>query len=241
MLCVDTFDKWTGLRGDAENKTGEILAALEPLQNAAAAGLAVVISADQRKAQGSHGDAVRGSNALAGGVDVVLELERSSVDLSSSVRVLKAVSRYEETPEELTAELTETGYTASESVSALRAKSELDRVAAAVERLAGARTSDAYPTVEELSESVDLPKSTVRERLGVLQDAGRIQRCGSGKRNDAYRYFPFDSTDGDLLGRRNKNGAGQLEENRQILGQLRGRADDCHRRGPRSEAGGDQS
>jgi AAA domain/DnaB-like helicase N terminal domain len=71
ILAVDTFDKWTGLRGDSENKTGEVLAALEPLQNAAAAGLAVVICAHQRKAQGSHGDAVRGSNALAGGVDIV--------------------------------------------------------------------------------------------------------------------------------------------------------------------------
>ena len=96
LLVVDTFDRWTGLRGDAENAAGAVNEALEPLKYAAAAGLAVLLVSHQRKSSGEFGEAVRGSNALTGGVDVVVELERPSrtLELGSHSRVLRAVSRF---------------------------------------------------------------------------------------------------------------------------------------------------
>jgi hypothetical protein len=57
VLVVDTFDRWTGLRGDAENAAGAVNAALEPLQYAAAAGLAVLLLSHQRKSSGEYGEA----------------------------------------------------------------------------------------------------------------------------------------------------------------------------------------
>jgi hypothetical protein len=93
VLIVDTWDKWTGLKGDAENNAGAILEALEPLVHAAGSDLAVLICAHQRKSFGEFGEAVRGSNALTGGVDVVIELERPRSDAlaGDGVRVLQAV------------------------------------------------------------------------------------------------------------------------------------------------------
>ena len=74
-IVVDTWNvSRTGLRGDAENEAGAVLQALEPLSMAADRGLAVLLVAHQRKAPGAHGEGVRGSNALIGGVDIVLEL-----------------------------------------------------------------------------------------------------------------------------------------------------------------------
>jgi hypothetical protein len=62
VLIVDTWDKWTGLKGDAENNAGASLEALEPLIGAAGSGLAVLICAHQRKSFGEFGEAVRRSN-----------------------------------------------------------------------------------------------------------------------------------------------------------------------------------
>jgi hypothetical protein len=114
VLMVDTWDKWTALKGDAENNAGAILEALEPIVQAASQGLAVLICAHQRKSFGEFGEAVRGSNALTGGVDVVLELERPRADAlaGDGVRVLQAVSRFSGTPEELVIALGDEGYEA---------------------------------------------------------------------------------------------------------------------------------
>src|SRR5262249_51904522 len=96
VLIVDTLDRWTGLRGDAENAAGAVNEAMEPLQFAAAAGLAVLAVSHQRKSGGEYGEAVRGSNAFTGSVDVVIELERPSrtLQLGGHARVLRAVSRF---------------------------------------------------------------------------------------------------------------------------------------------------
>lgn len=112
VLVIDTWDRWTSLRGDAENAAGAVNEALEPLQYAAAAGLAVLLVSHQRKSVGEFGEAVRGSNALTGGVDVVVELERParSLQLGSQARVLRAVSRFDSTPEELYLGLGDDGF-----------------------------------------------------------------------------------------------------------------------------------
>jgi hypothetical protein len=47
VIVTDTFDKWSGLRGDDENKSGPVLQALEPLMQTAGEGLAVVLVSTQ--------------------------------------------------------------------------------------------------------------------------------------------------------------------------------------------------
>ena len=96
VLIVDVLDKWARLRGEQENATGAMLEAIEPLDKAVAAGLAAVIVAHQRKAEGRHGEAVRGSNSLIGAVDVVVELERLRGDVDPHARVLRSESRFDD-------------------------------------------------------------------------------------------------------------------------------------------------
>lgn len=96
LLVVDTFAAWAGLAGDAENDAGAVLTALEPLQRAAGAGLAVLVVHHTRKARGEGGLAVRGSSALVGAMDILLALEAPADD--APARVLRAQSRFSATP-----------------------------------------------------------------------------------------------------------------------------------------------
>lgn len=105
-IVVDTFDKWGN---HDENSSSQVVAALQPLMVAASEGLAVVIVHHQRKAAGLYGEAIRGSNALTGGVDIVIELERSA-----NLRVLRSVSRFIGTPPEVYANLCGNRYTTIE-------------------------------------------------------------------------------------------------------------------------------
>jgi DNA-binding transcriptional ArsR family regulator len=184
LLVVDTFDRWTGLRGDAENAAGAVNEALEPLHYAAAGGLAVLIVSHQRKSSGEFGEAVRGSNALTGGVDVVLELERPSrtLQLGGQARVLRAVSRFSSTPEEFYVELDDHGFAPIESPEKVRSDAERDRVLAALEEADEALTGDA------IGEELGLPKSTVRRHLRTLLDRGAVTRSGTGRKGGAYLW-----------------------------------------------------
>ncbi len=181
VLVVDTWDRWTSLRGDNENAAGAVNEALEPLQYAAAAGLAVLLVSHQRKSTGEFGEAVRGSNALTGGVDIVAELERPSrtLQLGSHARVLRTVSRFDSTPEELHVELGDTGFVVIESPEQVAVDAERSRIAAVLE-------SSEPATAETLGEELELPKSTVRRHLAALLEKGVVLRDGAGKKNDPY-------------------------------------------------------
>ncbi len=76
VLVVDTLAQFASWRGDAENDTGSALESLRPLQDAAKAGLAVIVVHHEKKSGGGVGDSSRGSTALAGGVDAILSIHR---------------------------------------------------------------------------------------------------------------------------------------------------------------------
>lgn len=178
LLLVDTLPAWARIPADGENAAGAILAAVAPLQEAASNGVAVLAAAHQRKSGGEYGEAVRGSNALTGAVDIVLELERHG---DGAIRVLRAVSRYDSTPTELALELTERGYEASDSLASPREADEQQRLIEVVE------TAASELTVADLSDATGIPQGTVRKRLNALP-AGTLDRRGSGKRNDPYLF-----------------------------------------------------
>ena len=167
VLVVDTLDRWTGLRGDAENAAGAVNEAMEPLLFAAAAGLAVLAVSHQRKSGGEYGEAVRGSNAFTGAVDVVIELERPSrtLQLGGHARVLRAVSRFSTTPEELFFELGDDGFLPITDV-AEKADAERSELLGALEQ------HDTPVSVDDLFEEIDLGKRALRRRLAELREQG---------------------------------------------------------------------
>ena len=185
VLVIDTWDKWTGLRGDDESKAGAVIEALEPLMLAAGDGLAVLIVAHQRKAAGKHGEAVRGSNAITGGVDVIVELERAPEELGRRMRVLRAESRFTATPEELVGELTEDGgYIAQGELEEVRREAEGESIAELVEAAPGVDHRRARRGVGHR------PRDDGAQAQGRAR--GRLRRAqGSGRKGDPYRWHPL--------------------------------------------------
>ena len=181
VLVVDVLDKWAKIRGEQENNSGAVLEALAPLDHAAGEGLAVVIVTHQRKSEGKHGEAVRGTNALVGGVDVVLELERVRGDDDPDVRILRAESRFEVTEPELALRLSDDGYEDLGTEGAVKA----DRERAQVREALGAEPQ----TADEIAATTELPTATARRRLGELIEDKAAKREGAGKRGDPYKFL----------------------------------------------------
>lgn len=144
----------------------------------------MLLVAHQRKSQGEFGEAVRGNSALTGGVDIVVELERAprTLQLGSHVRVLRSVSRFSSTPEELFAELDDNGFVLIDNPEQAKVDAERERVLAALEAAAEPLPSD------EIAAELELKKATTRRYLNELHERGLATRSGEGKRGDPYLW-----------------------------------------------------
>lgn len=102
-LIVDTLSRVARLPPDAEKDAGAAAAAMEPLVQAAGAGVAVLTVRHDRKGGGEVGESARGSSAFGGEADILLNLRRlrrdeGVEDSKSTVRELAALSRFSGTP-----------------------------------------------------------------------------------------------------------------------------------------------
>ena len=127
---------------------------------------------------------MRGSSALTGGVDVVVELERPSrtLQLGSHARVLRAVSRFSSTPEELYLELDEHGFVPIESPEQVKSDNERVRVLDALEQ------GEEPVSADQIADELELPKRATRRYLSELLEKGLVTREGAGKKNDPYTW-----------------------------------------------------
>ncbi len=193
VLVVDTLGQWTGIRGSGENDAGEALAAIQPLQIATGIhNLAVATSRHERKSDGEVGDSGRGSSAFGGAVDIILSLRRPEGNSNPNIRVIHALSRFTETPDALAIELTNEGYIALGSGAAValaQAKQAILDVAPV--------TQEAAKKEDELLDAAKAKRTTGREALNELMEAGLIERVGAGKRGDPYRYRATPEKDTD--------------------------------------------
>jgi hypothetical protein len=181
LLVVDTFDKWTGVRGDDENKAGAQLGAIEPLAAAAAENLAALISTHHRKSGGKYGEGVRGANALVGAADIVLEIERlpATLDESRKGRLLSGMSRFEDPPD-LVVELGVDGYAVLGDPEQLQEKQKRDELLAVLDT--------EWATTGEVSSALGIAEGTARGRLHEAHRHGDVEREGTGKKNDPFRW-----------------------------------------------------
>lgn len=174
-----------------ENDAAGVLTALMPLNALTEAGAAVLLMTHPAKTDAGEGRATRGTGALGGFVDVIVEMRRFDPERREDTRrVLTAYSRFDETPGEVVLAFDrELGYSVVGTKADARAE---DRTGTVMELL-----PDAPPgaTVEELlerwpAEGVPRPgKQTLRGDLNAEFAKETVHRTGSGKKGDPHRYY----------------------------------------------------
>lgn len=179
VVIIDTLAAWWPVKD--ENDAAQVRQALEPVERLAAEGLAVVLVHHLRKEPGQEGTQVRGSSALAGAVDIVLEFRRHSG--GPTWRELRAYSRFEATPEALVVALEDGGYRVVGTAEELQRRRALEKVLEAL-RAAG----DKGLTKDELKAKTALRGAELTQALEDAIHQGRVERAGSGRRDDPYRY-----------------------------------------------------
>ncbi|MFY9532267.1 MAG: bifunctional DNA primase/polymerase [Candidatus Acidiferrales bacterium] len=183
LLVVDTLHPFAGLGSDRENNSGDALLALQPLQLAADEGIGVLIVRHERKRGGEVADSGRGSSAYAGAVDIVLSLRRAPGNQKRNVRLIQAVSRFDETPSELLIELGDGGYRSlGEPGEAAREQTKDVILAALLE------TKKEAVDIEVLAERTKISRAQLQRVLEELLKEGKIEKTGKGRKGDPLRY-----------------------------------------------------
>jgi hypothetical protein len=184
LLVVDTFAQFAKLTGDKENSAGDVLMAMRPIQKARDEDLAVLVIRHERKGGGSVGESGRGSSALSGAVDIILQLKSPEGRHADTHRKIDALSRFDETPPQTTIALTEDGYQVLGETGAVAVPVAMKQILACLPL----DSADAF-SMEQLRERTGLARTTLQAALSQLQEDGTIDRLGSGKKGDAHRYW----------------------------------------------------
>ena len=183
LLVVDTLGKLAQVK--EENDAGEGGRLMVPLQDAAHNGLAVIVCRHERKGGGDVGESGRGSSAISGDVDVILQLRRPEGNQPKSRRVIESLSRYSETPEKVVIELTEEGYVLLGDEEAVTLNDALRKVSA---HLRGLFEQKESATLDELVNELDMTRAAIQRALKELEFRQEVERTGEGKRGSPFRY-----------------------------------------------------
>jgi DNA-binding transcriptional ArsR family regulator len=209
VLVIDTFAYFA--RVTDEQDAAVMGRALRLLQDAAAAGLTVVVVHHDRKGGGEAFESGRGSSAFAGAVDVILNLRRGGA--RPSVRELRGEGRYEDLYGDLIVELTDEGYVSCGTSKAV-ARVEAERLVRASLPVTEGDALRLDDLLEAVKAEVDVSRATVQRVLAELSDAGVVRAVGKGTRGDAKRFYllsetdPIHSAQAECLYGQNEFGAG---------------------------------
>lgn len=194
LFVVDPLASF--LPGRSDSDAGTLLDLLHPLRRLADAGVAVLVLHHPRKASAEEGSAARGSGALLGFVDVILELHRGGrLRSDENRRRLVGLSRHPDTPQTLVYEWTP-GTPEFRSLGDPFAKQFRDNWEQ-VKAILAARRQPA--THRELLDDwpADQPKpvrSQLYEWLSRAFAEKLVKRIGGGTSADPYRFrLPRDS------------------------------------------------
>jgi hypothetical protein len=99
LLVIDALANLSPMR--SENDAVHMLDALKPLQALTARGMSLLITHHPKKGTTEPGQAARGSGALSGYVDIILEMQAVSSKPDDRRRRLRAFSRHSATPPSL--------------------------------------------------------------------------------------------------------------------------------------------
>ena len=128
LVIIDTLSGFWSVQD--ENDASVVGAALLPLNAIVESHIGVLLIHHFRKSGGSDGTAARGSGALSSFADIIVDFTRLENEGTSTRRVLKALSRFDETPQEVVIELGELGYDVVGTKADVVKKTKLDTVIA---------------------------------------------------------------------------------------------------------------
>jgi hypothetical protein len=130
-LVVDTFFAVAGLGGETENQAGAVDAAIAPLRGIVGRlDIALTLTRHTRKSGGPIGESGRGSTALTGAADSIVELKRHPGSLYPERRQLEITGRVESAFMEI--ELRDGLYIVAPEAQVDNSTDEADRVAIAI-------------------------------------------------------------------------------------------------------------
>jgi hypothetical protein len=200
LLVIDPLASF--LPGRSESGAGSMLDALLPLQRLTSRGVAVLILHHPRKGEVRPGQAARGSGALAGHVDILLEMDWFSRPTDDDRRRrLDAYSRHDETPRRHLIELTADGTDyLSHGDPGPGAGADGGRVLRAVLAAVG-RPLTRREILEYWPAEARAPKEVTLWRwLEQAVGEGLVCQSGTGRRNDPFRYGLADDEDETFSG-----------------------------------------
>jgi len=184
LLVVDTIAQFARLLGERENNAGDALEAIAPLQMAAAAGIGVVVVRHESKKGGAVGDSGRGSSAFSGAVDIVVSIKRLEGSQSNpNERTIEALSRFDETPNRLSVELTDNGYVSH----GITRRTAAERASEAIMLILPAMESEAQ-SLEEIVTATGQSRASVQKALEELVNTEKVLPTGSGHKGSPFRY-----------------------------------------------------
>lgn len=196
-LIVDTLPDWAEIRGDEENNTGAALAAMAPLQDAAAAGLAVLVVRHDRKAGGEIGDSARGSSAFAGVADILLTLRRLEGSGRDNSRRLDGVGRFDCVASDLIIELKDGEYYCVGTGTARAHQRAMSAILDFLPTVGEGAKSEA-----EIVESTGISRSTLMRALSDGMKRGEIKKipscAGPSGRAAGYARLPSSTSELDV-------------------------------------------
>jgi hypothetical protein len=192
LLAIDPLSAF--LPGSDENNAAAMLGALSPLHRLTEAGMGVLLLHHPGKAPSAVGRAARGSGALQGFVDVLMEMTwlRGAGD-GSRARRLRAWSRSQGTPLNLLMELTPDGTDYQVVTEATAAEDDLPAVPEALRLvLEGAQGKMTRQEILDgwLPDYLPAPDpGTLARWLLRAVTLGQLCRDGTGRRNEPFRYW----------------------------------------------------
>lgn len=189
LVVIDPLASF--LPGRDENTAGTMLEHLLPLQHLASAGVSVLLLHHPRKGKTLAGQAARGSGALAGFVDISLEMSwYTEAGDSDRRRTVRAYSRHQETSQHLVIELSADGrdYLVRSVLEHEEGFEEWETVKHLLED--ADRKLTRLQILERWPRELDRPdKGTLWRWLDRAAKQGLLCQEGSGRSDDPFRYF----------------------------------------------------
>jgi AAA domain len=195
IVVVDTFAKWAGLKDEEENQSGPVAVAMQPIEDAVAAGFTVITIRHERKAGGSLIDAGRGSSALAGTADILLRLRHPGGQGHANRRVIEGLGRFVVPEETVIDWVVPEGSVVGHYE--LVAGTEVGRAQDAVYAVLDSLPDGEDRTIKELAETEpfkEFSESAIRRALTTLEElgtAGSRKRTGRGQADAWFVIHPI--------------------------------------------------